>query len=388
MHDRPVDPLLREIPPGGRTTGPTPLPERGIGARWFWTLQICGWGFYAGQKYLAAGLNAQIYIHFGLLIVLAWGLHLVYGRVFRVRRPLGIEVLIVVGSSLVSGFLLLVFGDIIYRQLGFITSPLTQYGLGPYLADALVTSLVHFKSLTLLTWSAVYLVLVYGLDVERERQASLQARALSHQAQLEMLRNQLSPHFLFNALNSMSVLIREDPARAEQMLDELSEFLRYSLASTKTQEATLADEVDVIRRYLAIQQIRFEEKLAVTWNVDERALSCVVPSFLLHPLVENAVKYGMQTSPLPLQLGIRIERAEADGRIVVDVSNSGAWVSSDAIESNGRHHLNGAGLGLEIVRRRLEQRYPDTHTFVIGERQGRVHAVVELPPAPARGSTA
>ncbi len=189
------------------------------------------------------------------------------------RRPLGVEVLIVVGSSLVSGFLLLVLGDVIYRQLGFITSPLAPCGLPQYLVDALVISLTHFKSLTLLTWSAVYLVLVYGLDVERERQASLQARALSHQAQLEMLRNQLSPHFLFNALNSMSVLIREDPARAEQMLDELSEFLRYSLASTKAQEATLADEVDVIRRYLAIQQIRFEEKLQVAWHVDERALT-------------------------------------------------------------------------------------------------------------------
>jgi LytS/YehU family sensor histidine kinase len=139
----------------------------------------------------------------------------------------------------------------------------------------------------------------------------------------------------------------------------------------------------VIRRYLAIQQIRFEEKLKVTWDVDERVLTSRVPAFLLHPLVENAVKYGMQTSTLPLQVGIRIERAEGDGRVVVDVSNSGAWVSSDGSESNGRHHLNGAGLGLEIVRRRLEQRYPDNHTFVIGERQGRVHAVIELPPAPA-----
>jgi hypothetical protein len=382
VHDRPVDPSLREIPPGGRTTGPQTLPERGIGARWFWTLQICGWGFYAGQKYLAAGPpNLQTYIHFGLLIFLAWGLHLVYRRVFRVRRPLGVEVTIVVFSSLVSGFLLLVLGDVIYRQLGLIKAPLGP--LAEYLPEAVVISLTHFKSLTLLTWSAVYLVLVYGLDVERERQASLQARALSHQAQLEMLRNQLSPHFLFNALNSMSVLIREDPARAEQMLDDISEFLRYSLASTKVQEATLADEVDVIRRYLAIQQIRFEEKLQVTWEVDERVLACPVPAFLLHPLVENAVKYGMQTSALPLQVGIRIERADGDGRVIVDVSNSGAWVSSDGSEGVTRHQFNGAGLGLEIVRRRLEQRYPDTHSLVIGERQGRVHAVVELPPAAA-----
>src|SRR5262249_42121886 len=155
----------------------------------------------------------------------------------------------------------------------------------------------------------------------------------------------------------------EDPARAEQMLDELSEFLRYALTSTKAQEATLADEVDVIRRYLAIQQIRFEEKLKITWDVDDRTLACPVPAFLLHPLVENAIKYGMQTSALPLSVGIQIHRG--DDRLVLDVSNSGAWVSPDG------HHANGAGLGLEIVRRRLEQRYPDTHSFVIGERQGR-----------------
>jgi two-component system, LytTR family, sensor kinase len=370
MHDRPVDSPIREFPSGARPPEARPVPERGIDQRWFWTLQICGWGFYTGQKYLASGgMSAQTAIYFGLMALLAWGLHLVYRRVFRVRRPLGVEVLVIIASSLFSGWLLLAISEVIYRQLGYSNDP-----LGPvpaFLYNTAVISLVHFKSLTLLTWSAVYLVLVYGLDVERERQVSLESRALSHQAQLEMLRNQLSPHFLFNALNSMSVLIRENPARAEQMLDELSEFLRYALTSTKAQEATLADEVDVIRRYLAIQQIRFEEKLRVTWDVDERTLACPVPAFLLHPLVENAIKYGMQTSSLPLLVGIQIQRGE--DRLVLDVSNSGAWVSPDG------HHANGAGLGLEIVRRRLEQRYPDTHAFVIGERQGRVHAVIELP---------
>jgi hypothetical protein len=369
MHETAIDPPYRKMPAEARVVDPKPV-VRGIDTRWFWTLQIVGWGFYAGQKYLASGFSfPSTYIYIALLFFLAWGLHLVYRRVFRVRRPLGVEVLIAVGSSLVSGFLLLVVGDLISRQLGSVTEP-----IGPllqYLGTSALVSLTHFKGLTLMTWSAVYLVLVYGLDVERERQANLESRSLWHQAQLEMLRNQLSPHFLFNALNSMSVLIREDPARAEQMVDELSEFLRYALASTKAQEATLADEVDVIRRYLAIQQIRFEEKLHVTWDVDDRALACPVPAFLLHPLVENAIKYGMQTSMLPLRLHVRIYVDQS--RVVVEVSNSGAWVASNT------HHLNGAGLGLEIVRRRLEQRYPDMHRFDIGERQGRVSAVIELP---------
>jgi hypothetical protein len=371
MHDRSVEPPLRTVPPGFRPTVPEPMPIRGIDTRWFWTLQLVGWGFYTGQKLLASGVSwPGTYIHIGLVFFLSWGLHLVYREVFKVRRALGAEVLIIAGSSLVSGMALIVLGDFIYRQVSVPTGPIGP--VLPYIGNAAIYTLTSFKGLTLMTWSAVYLLLVYSLDVERERQVSLQARALSHQAQLEMLRNQLSPHFLFNALNSMSVLIREDPARAEQMVDELSEFLRYALTSSKVQEATLADEVDVLKRYLAIQQIRFEEKLQVEWDVDDRVLESAVPAFLLHPLVENAIKYGMHTSTLPLRLRISIQQGE-DERLLLDVSNSGAWLPSEEAR------MNGAGLGLEIVRRRLEQRYPLAHSFVVGERQGRVHAVIELP---------
>jgi two-component system, LytTR family, sensor kinase len=373
MHDRSLDPPLRAFPPDTWTTGQEPVPIRGINARWFWTLQLLGWGFYTGQKYLAQGISFPgTAIHIGLVFFLSWGLHLVYRRVFRVRRPLGVEVLIIASCSFVGGMALLMIGDVLYRAVGATAAPLPA--LPQYVTNCAIYTITSFKGLTLMTWSAVYLLLVYSLDVDRERQVGLQARALSHQAQLEMLRNQLSPHFLFNALNSASVLIREDPARAEQLVGELSEFLRYALTSTKAQEATLADEVDVIRRYLAIQQIRFEEKLQVEWDIDERVLKSPVPAFLLHPLVENAVKYGMHTSALPLRLRISVQQGD-DGRVLLDVSNSGAWVSPDA------PRMSGAGIGLEIVRRRLEQRYPNTHSFVVGERQGRVHAVIEVPAA-------
>ena len=161
----------------------------------------------------------------------------------------------------------------------------------------------------------------YWQQWQRERENSLQATILAEKAQLEMLRYQLNPHFLFNALNSIRASVDEDKQRAKQMITQLSEFLRHSLLSGETKEIPLREEFEAVQNYLAIEKIRFEEKLEVEFDVEEKAKDFKVPCFLLNPLVENAIKHGLQTSPKPLK--IKVSAKTDDQKLLLEVANSG-----------------------------------------------------------------
>ncbi len=212
----------------------------------------------------------------------------------------------------------------------------------------------------------------FGLDYWRlavqERENAREAKSLAHQAQLQMLRYQLNPHFLFNTLNSIRGLILEDPNRSRRMVTELAEFLRYSLDG-RSGEGTVADELDAIENYLAIQRTRFEQHLDAAMQIDPAVLKVSLPSFLIHPLVENAVKHGMQTSELPLRLRIEITRRE--DIVLIRVANTGRL--SEINETPGR-----TGIGLKNIHERLALAFPERHHFTIGEKDGWVIAEIEL----------
>lgn len=222
-------------------------------------------------------------------------------------------------------------------------------------------------AITLFAWSALYFGVKYWSNLRTQEEQTLRA-------QLEMLRYQLNPHFLFNSLNSIRGLVGEDPRRAEKMIVELSEFLRYSLLRDKECETTLADEIEAVRNYLAIEKIRFEDKLVVDYSVEPLVGHFRVPSFLLNSLVENAVKYGMQTTPLPLRIILAANRE--NGFLCVTVSNSGSWVR--ATDARQPFNPRGAGVGLENVRQRLASRFPRKHAFDVYEADGWVHAAIKI----------
>jgi len=182
-----------------------------------------------------------------------------------------------------------------------------------------------------------------------------------------MPRYQLNPHFLFNALNSIRALVDEDEGRAREMVTELSEFLRYSLHSKSFADVPLKDEIEAIRHYFSIQKKRYEDKLTVNYTIAPQAEDYPVLSFLIHPLVENAVKYGMQTSAMPLKITLQAEVTEGD--LKLEICNTGEWVEPAAeMESNSQ----GTGTGLENVRQRLDNAFPNRYDFKICEEEGMV----------------
>ncbi len=225
----------------------------------------------------------------------------------------------------------------------------------------------------LIGWSILYFGITYWEDQQHQRQRLLKADALAHQARLQMLRYQLNPHFLFNALNSISALADEEPTRVKAMVYELSNFLRYSLLDPDTFEVLLRDELRAARHYLAIEQIRFEEDLEVTWAVAPEAEEYTVPAFLVLPLVENAVKHGQMTSPMPLRIRLAGQR-DGDG-ISLEVANTGTWMDP---ASGASSETPGTGTGLRNVRERLQEHYPDRYRFVHYEQDGWVHVRIDL----------
>ena len=184
-----------------------------------------------------------------------------------------------------------------------------------------------------------------------------------------MLRYQLNPHFFFNALNTIGALADENPQRVKTAVRELSGFLRYTLLDEEALNVPLRDEVEAAEHYLAVEKIRFEDDLHVAVDLDAEAGRWVVPSFLVLPLVENAVKHGQYTSPTPLR--IRVTGTVAEAALVVEVANTGHWREE---APNG----DGTGTGLDNVRRRLKAQHPDQHRLTFREDDGWVHVRIEI----------
>ncbi len=174
-------------------------------------------------------------------------------------------------------------------------------------------------------------------------------------AELQHLKTQLHPHFLFNALNTVSSLIRTDPETATQMIAQLSTLLRHALQRASTQEVTLKEELTILAAYVKIEQLRFEDRLAVVWNVAPDAMGAQVPHLLLQPLVENAIRHGIGPRSAPGTVEIAAYRQ--NGTLHLSVADDGVARAAPPAQSGG--------VGLTNTRDRLRQLYGAAHTLTV-----------------------
>ena len=275
--------------------------------------------------------------------------------------------------SIIAAFLWLLISQILFRAFDFGPYPV-NVTLPFYLIATFEYTLSHHKPFLFLSWSALYFGIKYWQDRQRQEALALRADALAKDAELRMLRYQLNPHFLFNSLNSVSALIREDPRRAERMLNELSEFLRYSLAGAKAQDAPLRDEIEAVRNYLDIEKIRYEDKLAVNFDIEPSAEDFRIPSSVDSSAGRERVE--IRDADERAAFGDRDHGARRRRPLRLEVANTGSWVehSGNGAQTNGK----GASIGLENIRQRLEQAFPLSHHFDVFEQDGHVRAVVQI----------
>jgi hypothetical protein len=353
-------------------------------------LNIGGWLLF-GAAMMIGSLDVQswkvvlattpVYILLGFLLSLL--LSLVYDRLGVGSASFGRALAISVAASYAAGAIWTV-AYYYYRHYGanFIHAIITgdpsslSFRHGWILDGALING-----SLPLFGWSLVRLGLQYNTALREQREQALRATAAARDARLQMLAYQLNPHFLFNTLNSIRALINEDRQRAREMVTALSGFLRYAIVERPLHMALLEEEVASVRGYLAIEQIRFEERLDAQVEVEPAALRCEVPAFLLNPLVENALKHGAAgVAGAPLVLRVQAQLVGPD-RLRLVVENTGQWAVGSKANPAAREGDGGlsGGVGLANVRARLDALYPAEHRIEIDDSDGRVRVLVELP---------
>jgi signal transduction histidine kinase len=237
---------------------------------------------------------------------------------------------------------------------------------------------LRYVVLDLLAYGAisglVHSVNFYGRLRERERRALVLEAHLA-KARLGALQAQLQPHFLFNSLNAITTLLRRDPRLAETTLVALSELLRLALSQSEKQETALRDELEFVRRYLEIQRTRFGDKLQVEEDLNPQALNCRVPTLVLQPLVENAIRHGIEPADRPGT--VRLGAARRDGRLVLTVEDDGVGLP-DGIAGTGvlgssalpSSRVSGTGIGLANLRDRLQALYGDRQRLELRPRAG------------------
>ena len=224
------------------------------------------------------------------------------------------------------------------------------------------TFVVYFH-INLLTYWAI-LGIGYGREYyrkfrEREVRAA-QLRTQLTQAQLQALKMQLHPHFLFNTFNTISSLMHKNVDDADRVLARLGDLLRYSLHNVGVQEVTLKEEIDFLQRYLEIEQTRFEDRLKVRINVEPEVLDCKVPNLILQPLVENSIRYAV--APRASGGCIEISARQVIGSLRISVVDDGPGLPE------GYDFPANEGVGLRNSRERLEQLYGENHRFILSNK--------------------
>ncbi len=331
--------------------------------RQFWTLQIMGWLAYTIIVFFAIihpQFNAPDFNLSGQLANLAvealsgFALSYCQWRFIQiiVHLPLRQTLLFSFISAGVLGLLYNViklssYKVIVYQQQW--NQGWTTLEFGGWLLFSLTTMFV---------WTAIFFIMLYNTKLQKEHEMLLRAQTSAKDAQLQMLRYQLNPHFMFNTMNAISTLIyKNDNDKANDMLDKLCEFLRYTLDKNAKPESTLSNELELLDLYLSCERIRFGERLQVEMQIDPQVRQCQLPSMLLQPLVENSIKYAIE--PRKEAGTIKITAQKQANRILIEVSDNGIGQNSKVNQ--------GFGIGMSNTKARLDAMFNGDYQFEMVE---------------------
>jgi sensor histidine kinase YesM len=337
--------------------------------RAFWILQSIGWSGYFFLRTISGFANSKgwmFLVHTILLTFTGYSLTLLMASLFRR--------LIMLRPALT---LALSFGAVVLAATAFSVievwsvSTFINPNFKPEGVEYLGGILLDFSLLA--AWTALYYGINYFLLLEDEIRQRERLESAASTAQLAMLRYQLNPHFLFNTLNSISTLVLlKQTERANAMLARLSSFLRYTLANEPTAKVTLAQEVETLKLYLEIEKMRFEDRLRPHFRIESETIGARLPSLLLQPLIENAIKYAVTPAENGADIWISAQREGQAVRIEVADNGDGEGAALAASPSTG--------VGLANIRDRLTQAYSASHRFETRKNErGGFSVIVEIP---------
>ncbi|HEX8584019.1 MAG TPA: histidine kinase [Allosphingosinicella sp.] len=338
--------------------------------RAFWILQSAGWAGYFVLRTLSGIANAMgwsFVVHTSLLTATGYSITLLMGAIFR--RLIRMKPLL---TWTISIFLVLLAAGTFSAIETWSHATFVRPGFRPeglqFLSSILLTTAL------LVAWSALYYSINYYLILEEQSDRLLRLEHQASSAQLAMLRYQLNPHFLFNTLNSISTLVLlKQTERANAMLSRLSSFLRYTLVNEPMGTVTMAQEVETLKLYLEIEKMRFEDRLRPRFDIDPDVSLARLPSLLLQPLVENAIKYAV--TPQEEGADIEVSARRVGERVLIRVKDSGPGAEDHWVKAQ-----ESTGVGLANIRDRLAQAYgPDQKIDTDSNRNGGFSVTIEIP---------
>jgi sensor histidine kinase YesM len=339
-------------------------------SRAFWLLQAGGWSGYLVLRAVSALSNGLSFEGVGQVIIesivgycITLLLSPLYGYYRRLNRISGIILTVITLAA----------ATVLYAVLDAFSYSIIKFD-NPGINLSLLLGTIFLNFTVLAGWSALYFGINFYLIVEQQIDQMQRLENQASSAQLAMLRYQLNPHFLFNTLNSISTLVLlKQTERANAMLSRLSAFLRYTLANEPTAHVTIAQEVETLKLYLEIEKMRFEDRLRPRFDIDPRAEKARLPSLLLQPLVENAIKYAVTPKEEGAEIAV-IARLAGD-KVQIAVSDTGPGLH----ETKVRPSLS-TGVGLANIRERLAQAYgPDQRFETRANAAGGFEVEIEFP---------
>ncbi len=324
--------------------------------RFFWILNIAGWSGYVLTAYVGALAHEKPDSYIAVIMATAVAgflltipMRLLYRRLWE-RSPVTIGAGVLVTSYFLA-FGWRWFSNTLYYE--WVKGGWQPKHLMDYVGGVMGSFYI------LLCWSGLYFGIKYYQQLQDQTERTLNATAAAHQAQLKMLRYQLNPHFLFNTLNAISTLILDGANETANLtVSRLSDFLRYTLDNDPTNRVTLGSELRALDLYLEIEKVRFGERLIIRKEVEFRAREALVPSLILQPLIENAIKYAVT----PIEDGgtLTISAKVHDKMLILQLSDNGPGLK------NGQKSKKGpGGVGLKNTRQRLQQFYGDRQAFTL-----------------------
>ena len=334
---------------------------------WYWTFQLAGWGaltlfnsVYGGSSQLRIVVTISCWGSLGGLLLS----HLWHG----VLRRYGWAANGLRWQRIVPSLILLAV-----IQTASVTAAFhVMYPPGTIRGIAWLPGALLFWFGVFLTWTVFYFTALSLRRASRFEAEALRLEVLAKDAQLRALQAQVNPHFFFNSLNSVRALIYEDREAAAHMIDQLANLMRHALQSSQHATVPLSAELDAVRAYLAIEQIRFEDRLRVSFDIPPGIDHVRVPPMALQTLVENAVKYGVETSADGGDIRVAARRSSAaDGATMlqIDVANTGA------LHEPG----NSTCVGLRNARQRLQLACGEHASLELRQQAGWVCATIHLP---------
>ena len=331
----------------------------------YWLFQLFGWGtFIAINTFFAVTFGQIDQVYIGRLVIFV-GIGLLMSHLMRtlvkkislLTKSLAYQIVGFILISLIFALIIGLIEAVVIKWAGLEYKDELKLGL-----PQLVIANSFYSFIYLFIWNCIYFIYHYITETRQQQVDTLKLETLVKSLELKTIKSHINPHFIFNALNSIRALIDENPERARTAVTGLSNILRSSMLTDQQETISLEKELKIVQDYLALEKIRFEDRLSVIYEIDDDTLDNLVPPMMLQMLVENAIKHGI--NKLVEGGVVKIISKEDDGVFNLIVQNTGHFES----------RLNNDGFGIQSTESRLRLIFGPSASFSIFEKAG---AIVE-----------